>query len=411
MAGSKTILKWPNTAIKRMLKWVDDNKSQKEKDVAIEELTAHLRPGFLNDYNLNDNDQQSRVEGKLMRLWKKYRLPVHKDLQYTALLEQGVELLDQAELGADFGDLFASEGPVDQTAAANTSPSTVSQAGTKRKFDDAETPGEALEDGHQSPKRAKSTEGTRSEKPAVSTADSPDLALVKGGAKDTLAALETQTGVFEPPQERTSIEKEVVPDTHAQTTTIDSPPLQADNNPKAATGNIAAETNKEPLSQQPPKPQKTKKVPQIPSELLQENKVRFTLDKEINFDMNKLLEKVGGAVDEYLESTELVNYQPVILDPLLAYPHELNEVLKMVLGSASIRDMRIQRFNALQQIKNVGYASFIRSLLAATITRWCFERSPHAKELFEVWEGKIVEAVHEHREYKQNSSISSFGHC
>jgi len=117
---------------------------------------------------------------------------------------------------------------------------------------------------------------------------------------------------------------------------------------------------------------------------------------DVNLEMTGIYNQMQRVVDEYVLTYDLPQYTPVILEPMLGYPARLNSLLSEMLGGvADTVDSRRMLFQKVQQEKAVGYASFLRSLLAAAVTNWCFRATISERDIYRSYGAGLIQAAFE----------------
>ncbi|KAK4948574.1 hypothetical protein LTR10_012578 [Elasticomyces elasticus] len=338
---SGTNVKWSPEAEVFLLEWLDKNKGSEgallqNADTALDGLTADedfqkCLPGIK---ALSADERRVKVTARLQWFWRNYRLsPKYDEAPYTVttIYTKGVEVLDWEKLGSRYVDLYTSE----QLQARKALPPTSTSAGqTTRKRsapDDLDQDDNA--ENRPSPKRLRSwTINARNEVPNT---------------------LDTSAEEPESREQRRARQNEMLSDLDFG------------------------------------------KLPKFRLLLMDEHSHPL-LKTDVDFEMKGIYNQMRRAVEEYVRSYDLHESSPVILEPMLAYPPRLNSLLSETLGGvAEDVDSRRMLFQKVQQEVAIGYGYFIRSLLAAAITIWCFRTNINEKEIYRSYGAGVIQAAFE----------------
>ncbi|KIW18912.1 hypothetical protein PV08_03201 [Exophiala spinifera] len=335
---------WPLPAEKFVLDWIEDNKGPGGKllqdgESAIQELAEN--DDFLQLVPMLQRctppERLLKITEKLKRMYDEFRLPQYQE-PLTTIYKYGVKIFNWDTLGKRYATLYTPEEietriqlTTSGTASPPTETSSTPQPGSKRKSPDAETDDRT----------------SKHFRPCNTGTDDGDGHAVIDKTREI------------PPQSEPVLRREISSDQQRPARTLPAlPALQPFDlrnfstiRPKSKTANLPKAT-----------------------ELLERGYERLSSHGAIDGQLREIYDKITEAVKDLVEGSEIGKDQPICFEPESAYPDKLARLMMAVLGypgdSVRARHVLYQR---LQQHKIIGWHVFIRSLLAAAVTRWCLD--------------------------------------
>jgi hypothetical protein len=121
---------------------------------------------------------------------------------------------------------------------------------------------------------------------------------------------------------------------------------------------------------------------------------------KLQAQMMKFYTQIERSVDDYIDSCELDEFQPIVLRPESAYPRDLNALMSLILGgNTGTAEGRRALFQSIRDQKCISYSYFIRSLLIAAVTTWCFRPAVEEARIYRSYGGGAIKQVLESCEF------------
>ena len=357
-------LDWTADGLKLLLKWLDDNKGPNGRlrqgdGTVVDDFLKSCREPVPVNHTFTGDVPVKKVQDKIRRIWEECRLAKYKAKEFK---DYTLTFYNEGSAGLDWNSaalLKKLEGCYTQEELeARRSDNTTA---SKRSLQDEEASHGDLEP-QQTSKRQRLTKSNDDQ--AVAASKSADFAI-------DVESLEPVPGP-EP------VRGEGPATTHQAKEPRESGPVDSTQT-QAVQDPVHVSTTTHDSTRNMPKLQK----------LLEElrdvvESDGLTKESHIMTCMDTIKDEAWSAVDPYLKHSELADKQSVIIESAHAHPHELNTLLGLALGGRpTSRDDRRRRFEALQEVENIGYSNFLHSLVAAAVFNWCFEAMPKQDEVFE----------------------------
>lgn len=361
-AKAKPRLKWTSEANLFVLEWIDKHSGEegglcKDEDATIDSLVAE--DAFADQHKgmerfSTDEDKRDHIRSKLQEFWNDYKqLPKYEQAPYTktTLYKKGTTMFDWFKIEAVYPGALSDEEFKSRKERAGFSPST--RSGKRKRSEDQEEP----------------------ENPA-----SPKHPRVEGQDGPVQASTASSSHTINNSEQQNALSGTV---SNSQAPKLRLPPRDR------AERRVNQEAMLSDLEFS-----KLPKMKRLLGRYTGDEESELTFEPDIGGALLKIYAKVKTAVEAYLQDSELHLYQPVVLEPLFAYPRELRSMLTNILGNtAESSDDRSHLFQALQDQGTIGYSLFIRSLLAAALETWCLGTALSEQRVYNSHSGGLIEQV------------------